>query len=196
MFFGFARRWKGNASARAGASLILAGIFLALGQGRVTVAHAQARPAGFQDADILAAGGTGSGYYVQYGERKMLGATAFVDFDRRRPLGIEAEAQWQEYRQFANVHVETYSVGPRYHHAFGRYRPYVKGMVGLGDFNFPYSLANGRYLIVTGGGGADVRLSHHVQIRAVDVEYQDWLQFTFGKMTTLAVSSGLRIRIF
>jgi hypothetical protein len=144
----------------------------------------------------ISAGGTASGYYVQYGERKMLGITGFVDLDARSPWGIEAEGRWLEWRQTANVHAETYSIGPRYHKNMGKFQPYVKGMIGFGNFNFPYNLAHGRYLVATGGGGVDYQISPRVHFRAVDVEYQYWPEFTFGAMTTFGISSGIRVRIF
>ena len=83
----------------------------------------------------------GSGYYLQYGQRKMVGITAFVDADTKRRFGIEAEGRWLEYHQTANVHAETYSIGGRYHFDVGRFAPYAKGLVGFGDFNFPYNYA-------------------------------------------------------
>lgn len=156
----------------------------------------QVQPGGDQGGLSVSAGATGTGYYVQYGERKMAGITGFVDADTRRHLGIEAEGRWVEFNQSANVHVETYSIGGRYHFTLGRFQPYAKGLVGFGDFNFPYNLATGRYLVVTAGGGVDYYLSRRIQIRAADVEYQDWPQFTFGNMTTLSGSVGLRVRIF
>jgi Outer membrane protein beta-barrel domain len=183
-----------GAGARAGA--IRAVAILALAAGLASLAHAQTTSPGDQGGLGIFAGATGTGTYAQYGERKMLGVTGFVDADGRRRLGIEAEGQWVEFHQSADVHIETYSIGVRYHFVEGRFQPYVKGLVGFGDFNFPYNLATGRFLAVTGGGGLDIRLSRRIYIRAVDFEYQSWPQFTFGAMTTLNASAGLRVRVF
>ena len=160
------------------------------------VAQAQVQAPGDQGGLILSAGAMGSGYTIQYGQRKMAGISAFVDADTKRRFGIEAEGRWLEYFQTANVHVETYSIGGRYHFHAGRFEPYAKGLIGFGDFNFPYNLATGRFLVVTGGGGLDIRLSRRIYIRAADFEYQSWPQFTFGAMTTLNASAGLRVRVF
>ncbi len=159
-------------------------------------ARAQVGPSGDRGGLSLSAGATASGQYVQYGERKMLGIAGFVDADTRRRLGIEAEGRWEEYYQSANVHVETYSIGARYHFTFRHFQPYAKGLIGFGDFNFPYNLATGRYLVATGGAGLDLRVGRSIQIRAADVEYQYWPQFTFEAMMTLSASIGLRVRIF
>ncbi len=160
------------------------------------LAQAQVQSAGDQGGLIVSAGATGSGYYLQYGQRKMAGITAFVDADTKRRFGVEAEARWLEYFQTANVHAETYSIGARYHFDVGRFAPYAKGLVGFGDFNFPYNYAHGRYLVVTGGGGLDFHWTPRITVRAVDLEYQDWPNFTFGNMNSLGVNAGLRVRIF
>jgi hypothetical protein len=158
--------------------------------------HAQVLAPGDQGGLRLSAGATGSGYYLEYGQRKMVGITGFVDADTKRRLGIEAEGRWVEYLQTANVHVETYSIGGRYHFDVGRFQPYAKGLVGFGDFNFPYNYAYGHYLVVTAGGGVDFHWKGRIYLRAADVEYQDWPNFTFGNMNSFSVSSGLRVRIF
>jgi hypothetical protein len=169
---------------------------LAICLGPATRASAQVAPAADAGGYKISVGGTGSGFYVQYGERKLLGYSAFVDADTHRGIGVEAEGRWLEYHQTADVHVETYSVGARYHMNLRRFQPYAKGLMGFGDFNFPYNYATGRYLVVTAGGGADYRLSRRIHVRMADVEYQMWPQFTFGSMSIVGVSAGLRVGIF
>jgi hypothetical protein len=173
------------------AAAVLAGCFT-----MTSMARAQVVPQAYAGGFKLSAGGTGSGYYLQYGARKMIGASAFVDLDVKRGLGIEAEGRWLEFHQTQDVHVETYSAGLRYHMNFGRFQPYAKGLIGFGDFNFPFNYAHGRYLTATAGGGLDYRLSHRLHVRIADVEYQDWPQFTYGAMTSVGVSAGLRVGIF
>jgi hypothetical protein len=185
---------KRGARLRHGAAFAAA--FAALCLGTPGATHAQVRPQAIAGGFRLSAGGTGTGYYLEYGERKMIGASAFVDADTKRGLGIEAEGRWLEFHQSEDVHVETYSVGLRYHMNFRRFQPYAKGLIGFGDFNFPFSYARGRYLVVTAGGGVDYHLTHRIHIRVADVEYQNWPQFTYGAMTSAAVSAGLRVGIF
>jgi hypothetical protein len=160
------------------------------------LAQAQVQPAGDKGGFIVSVGGMGSGYYLQYGQRKMAGITVFVDADTIRHFGIEAQGRWLEFHQTANVHAETFSVGGRYHFDAGRFQPYAKGLVGFGDFNFPYNYAYGRYLVVTAGGGLDFHWTRRITVRAVDFEYQDWPNFTFGNMNSLGVNAGLRVRVF
>ena len=159
-------------------------------------ARAQVVPAGDQGRLRLSAGVMGLGNTLQYGQRKMLGVAGFVDADTKHGIGIEEEGRWLEFHQTANVHAETYSIGGRYHFNLGRFQPYAKGLVGFGDFTFPYNSAHGRSLVITAGGGVDIRWTHRIYVRVADFEFQDWPQFTSGNMTSLGMSAGLGVRIF
>jgi hypothetical protein len=186
---------KGGSDSRfpMGAMVALMALLFCLSAGKV---RAQIVFAGDQGGFKLSAGSTGSGYYLQYGQRKLLGLSAIVDADTKRRIGVEAEGRWLEYHQSANVHVETYSVGGRYHFDVGRFQPYAKGLIGLGDFHFPYNYAQGHYLVLTAGGGLDFHWTRAIYVRAADVEFQEWPQFTFGNMTSVGVSAGFRVRVF
>ena len=187
---------RGSQGLRCHIQAILGCAMLAFWLGMVGAVQGQVVSAGDAGKLTITAGATGTGSYLQYGEREMVGVTGFVDLDSRRPFGVELEGRWVEWNQTANVHAETYSIGPRYHKNFGKLQLYGKGLLGFGDFNFPYNLATGRYLTVTAGGGLDYQATKRIYLRAVDVEYQSWPQFTFGAMSTFSVSSGLRVRVF
>jgi hypothetical protein len=181
---------------RLAAAFVAALITLAL----AGAAHAQVAPTASSGGFGLSVGATGSGEYVQYGERKMVGVTGFVDFDTQRNLGVEGEARFVQFLQTDKLYFSTYSAGVRYRRNFGRLQPYVKGLIGEGYFNFPYNLATGHYMVITAGGGVDYRLGHsRFHIRAADAEWQYWPGFTFGAKTTpltnLGVSTGIRVNI-
>lgn len=163
-------------------------------------ASAQTVPDADQGGTLITAGGTASGAYIQYGERKMIGATAFVDVDTRRKIGVEGEARFIDWNQTADFHAETYSIGGRYHVNLHRFQPYAKGLIGFGYVNFPYNGGTGNFLVITAGGGMDYRLKGRIYLRIADAEYQAWPQFSYGlgtmNMTTATVSSGIRVRIF
>lgn len=187
---------RSRAGSRASVLLLCAAACVAASLALPGAARAQVAPAADEGGLILYAGATGTGEMVQYGQRKMLGVTAFVDADTHRRLGLEFEGRWLEFHQTANVHVETYSAGLRYHFNVGRWQPYAKGLVGFGNFNFPYNLATGQYLVITAGGGVDYHATRRICFRVADFEYQDWPEFTFGNMSNPSVSAGLRVRIF
>ncbi len=145
---------------------------------------------------LLWAGGGVSGYSLGYGDRKLLGITAVIDADSIRHFGIEGECRWLEYHQEANVHVETCLIGPRYHFNAGRFQPYAKGVVGFGNFNFPNGNAFGRYLVIGPGAGVDYRLGSRWSFRVVDFEYLIWPKFSFGAISSVGVTTGIRYRVF
>jgi len=180
-----------------GGHAIFSAVLLAICLGMPGAARGQVVPAADRGGLMLSAGGAFSGDYLQYGERKMLGVTGFVDVDTRRDFGIEGEASFKVFRQTANVHDMIYSIGPRYHmNVGGKLQPYAKAMVGLGEFNFPYNYAHGSYMVIAPGAGVDFRLTRRIHFRVADFEYQFWPQFTYGSMTSCSVSSGFSVRIF
>lgn len=157
---------------------------------------AQVAASGDAGGFTLSAGATASGYQVQYGEQKLLGIAALVDVDTRRRIGLEAEGRWLQFHETNDLHVTTWLAGPRYHFTRGKFQFYGKGLVGVGQFYFPYNLAQGNYLVIAPGGGVDYRWKRRVTLRLADVEYQIWPQFTFGSMTSAGVSAGVRYHIF
>jgi len=159
-------------------------------------AHAQAVQSADRGGMRLSAGGTASGYSLGYGDQKLVGVTAFVDVDGRQHLGAEGEARWLVFHQSNQEHATTYLAGPRYSMYYGRFQPYVKGLVGFGQFNYPYDLGRDNCLVVAPGGGVDFRLTRRIRLRAVDFEYQFWPQFHYGQMSSYGLSSGIRIKIF
>jgi hypothetical protein len=171
-------------------------VFMALGLAMDRTASAQVVPAGDSGGVNIFAGATGSGFSVQYGERKMLGVSGVVDVDTRRAIGLEGEARWLIFHQTEEVHATTWLGGPRYHRSIGKFQIYGKGLVGVGEFNFPYNYAHGSYFVIAPGGGLDYALTHKIRLRVADAEYQYWPQFTFGPMSSFGISTGLRIRVF
>jgi hypothetical protein len=159
-------------------------------------AWGQVIPEGDAGGSSLLAGATATGYALQYGDRKMLGIAAIADWDTKRRTGFEGEAQWLMFHQTADVHTTTYLAGPRYHLTYGRWQPYAKGLIGFGQFTYPYNLGKDNDLVIAPGGGIDLRITKKVRWRVADFEYQFWPQFHYGAMSSYGLSTGIRIRIF
>jgi hypothetical protein len=197
IWHGFGEMWSEKTALQACFKTIFPVVMLGMLCGITRPACAQVVPAADAGGTTLSAGATVSGFYLQYGERKMLGATGFADYATRRHLGIEGEARWLVFHQTDDVHAVTYSIGPLYSfHSFGRFLPYAKGLVGFGQFTYPYNDGKDNDLVVTPGGGVDYRLSRRIHLRLADFEYQYWPQFHYGAMSSFGVSSGIRVRIF
>jgi hypothetical protein len=97
----------------------------------------------------------------------------------------------------AGVKETVWTGGPRYsfYPIKGKFYPYAKAMVGVGQFDFPYGYAKGSYLVIAPGGGVDYWVNRRIRIRLVDVSYQYWNQFTFGSMPSYGITTGIRVRI-
>jgi Outer membrane protein beta-barrel domain len=162
-------------------------------------AAAQEIPTEVRPGAGLTVGGTVSEYKLSYGENSLGGASVYTDFNLTTHYGIEGEARWLLYHQQANVHTTTWLVGPRVlfdFRALHGMTPYVKLLVGDGDFNFPYNYATGQYFVMAPGAGVDLPIAHRLNIRLIDVEYQTWPQFSFGALHTYGVSAGISYHIF
>jgi len=156
---------------------------------------AQAAPAGVGPGTSVSIGGGISMYKLQYGERWLGGAHGWIDANPYWWLGVEGEARWLRLNQDANTHATTYLIGPRVSLRSGKLEPYVKVLAGAGKFNFPFNYAKGTYMVVAGGGGVDLHLGDRWKIRAIDIEYQTWPQFTFGAMKSYGASIGISYNI-
>ena len=194
----FPQTWLFKPELRVSASLLFAFCLFAAWLGLGAAAEGQSAPSGWEEGYSISVGGTASGYYLGYGARKIAGPAAFFDIDTRHRLGIEGEARWLLAPQTADVHNTTWLIGGRYtpFRFEGRFSPYVKGLVGFTQFNFPYNYAKGDYFVVAPGAGLDYRLSRRVRLRVVDFEYQFWPQFTFNSVPSYGISTGIRVRVF
>jgi hypothetical protein len=176
---------------------LFAAVLLLTGICAVPRAMAQEMPTETKLGASLSAGGGLSDYQIDYGKNVLGGVFAYVDFNIAGRYGIEGEGRWLFVHQQANVHASTKLIGPRVsllqtHHL----TVYGKVLAGSGHFNFPYNYYTGDYFVIAPGAGVDVELHHKLILRLVDVEYQDWPQFTYGSLHPYGVSVGLSYRIF
>jgi hypothetical protein len=158
--------------------------------------NAQALPTATAPGAYISVGTTYSLFDSGYGRQKVFGTGVYVDINPVRQAGLEAEGRWLKQSQSPNIGQSTYLVGPRVQFRKGPYTPYVKTLVGLSHFEFPYDTARGRYFVIAPGAGVDLMLGQNLKIRLIDVEYQELPQFTFGTIDPYGVSFGVSYRVF
>jgi hypothetical protein len=160
-------------------------------------AKSQALPTATGPGSYIQLGAQISGYQIDYGQRYLLGGSGFLDANLYARYGAEIEARTLRINENEGVHETTYLVGPRVSILTGPVRPYIKLLIGRGEFSYPFHDATGSYFVVAPGAGLDWRVRQsRLSLRIVDVEVQSWSGFSFGRIMPYGISSGVAIRVF
>ena len=137
-----------------------------------------------------------SSFQANYGHQHLDGGWIYTDINPQWRVGFEGEARILRYHNFEDVTETNYLGGlrvailpPR------RLQPYAKFLAGVGKITLPFGYAHGSFLTYAPGAGVDLLLTDRLTLRAVDVEYQHWPQFTFGALSPYGVSSGISFRL-
>jgi opacity protein-like surface antigen len=141
-----------------------------------TIGRSQVVPAGKGGNEQFLVGATFSSFDPDYGWQRLYGVGAYADYNLSPKLGIEGEVRFNRFHQLADIHEDSYVIGPKYNYHRKRYTLYGKALVGLGLFNFPDNVAHGSYFAVALGGGVDYRLTRRLYVRG-EYEYQIWPGF-------------------
>jgi hypothetical protein len=127
----------------------------------------------------------------------LIGAGAYVDLKLSRWVQVEAEGRWQRFNQYANISQDNYLIGPRVPiHTFWRTTVYGKALVGFSAMTFDSFGNHGQFTDIAMGGGADIKLTRRISLRAVDMEYQYWPTWGNATLAPYGVSAGIGYRIF
>jgi len=159
-------------------------------------ASAQALPTASGPGTHIDVGAAYSYFQQDYGKNYLGGIMAYGDADLTWRFGVEAEANFLRYHQEEDVTETTYLVGPKVTLRSGRVRPYAKFLAGAGTLNFPFGFGVGHYFVMAPGGGVDVLLGDKLTVRAIDFEYQDWPQFTYGALHPYGLSVGISYHVY
>jgi hypothetical protein len=145
-----------------------------------TWSHAQATPTASRLGSI-ALGVGGTIINPDFAQSKIGAITFFADINLPYNLGVEGVIHYSVNTP-SDVSENSYLIGPRYIVRHKRVEGYAKGLVGVGHFGLQQgSYANpntATYFEYALGGGIDVRVSRHFNIRAIDFEYQKWPGFS------------------
>jgi hypothetical protein len=158
--------------------------------------HGQALPTATGPGSYTSIGVTGSFFKVNYGQRSVGGVGLYVDSNLYLKTGVEFQAQSLRFNQESGIRETTYLIGPRYSiHEFGLV-PYVKVLAGVGMFTFPYGYGKGNYFVLSPAAGLDYDLNSRIKLRLINIEYQDWPQFSFGNLHPYGANAGISFRVF
>jgi opacity protein-like surface antigen len=139
--------------------------------------EAQTVPAGYRTPRSLWVGGEYSNFSASFpyqSSQRLEGLGAFVDFKLGGRIGVEGDARFLNFGGYEGSTERSYLAGPKvYLFTKGRFQPYGKFLVGVGEIHYPYEIGNASYFALAPGGGAGYRLSDRWMLRA-EYEYQIW----------------------
>lgn len=142
----------------------------------------------------------GSNYLIpaaQASNYPLYGVGTYVDVKFTRWVQIEAECRWLRFNQFLGISEDNYLIGPRIPiHRFWKANVYGKALIG--DARMTYFPGSLRYnsTDIAFGGGADIKLTKRISIRAFDAEYQYYPKWSNFTLSPYGASVGVSYKIF
>lgn len=138
----------------------------------------------------------GAGWSIaspDYGQKNTQGVSIYGTLDLTPHWGIEGDIHRASIITPTNIGEDSYLLGPRYVFRHNQLRPYAKALLGFGRFHYKYENAPDAtytYKIYTFGGGVDLRATEHVNIRAIDFEYQQWPSYPSSGLSPMLFTFG------
>ena len=134
-----------------------------------------------------------------YGPKNIQGVTIFGDFDFTQHIGAEAEYHYVSLITPTDLGENSFLAGPRFVLPHGRFSPYAKGLVGVGDlviqdvYGTVFGSGAGRHFAYALGGGLDYKATSHIVARG-DFEYQHWSYRDGLTPITITIGAAYRFR--
>jgi hypothetical protein len=155
---------------------------------------AQASPTATRAAFIQVGAGL-SVFQPDYNPGPIKGYSIYGNFDFTSHIGIAGDVHVVNVITPGDVGQNSYLLGPRFTMARGRFHPYAKALAGIGVFTFQpvyvtSSSSSSSHKMYAFGGGLDVRVKRHWNVRAIDFEYQRWPGFGANGITPFGVTVG------
>jgi len=158
-----------------------------------TWAHGQAVPTASRAGSIQAGVG-GMFMYPDYGQPYLKGLTFYGDYDFSQHLGVEGDIHYSVITP-QDISENTYLLGPRYTWRLKRLSLYGKGLFGLGRFgyqagSYPHP-ATFSYFVYDFGGGVEYKITHNINIRGFDAEFQKWPGYADHGLSPVVFTIGV-----
>jgi len=126
------------------------------------------------------------------------GISAYASYDLDNHTGFIAEAHFMNLSTPQKIGESSYLAGARYSIAWNRFHPYLKALIGIGQFKpkpgFNPPTPSGTYEVFAAGLGLEYRLSERFTLQIGDFEYQGWPAFKPNGLTPWIITSGIAYR--
>jgi hypothetical protein len=161
--------------------------------GLATWSHGQAVPTASRIGSIQV-GVAGTIVSPDFGQKNIEQITFYGDFDLPHNLGAEGVIHYSVNTP-TDVSENSYLLGPRYIFRHKRFELYGKALLGVGHFGLQSgSFADpntATYFAYALGGGLDIHVKRHINVRAFDFEAQKWPGFASHGLSPLAYTFGV-----
>lgn len=128
------------------------------------------------------------------------GVTIFANAPIFRRLGAEIDVHLDSIITPIDVGENTYLIGPRFSIVHeNQVTIYAKAVGGLGSIAYQSGLYShphsDSYGVFAAGAGIEFRLTPKLNVRAIDLEFQDWPNFPGGALHPVVASIGIGWRL-
>lgn len=159
-----------------------------------TALNAQASPTATRSAFLQVGAGL-SIFQPDYNPGTIKGYSVYGTFDITSHIGIEGDVHIVNVITPGDIAENTYLLGPRFTMSRGRLHPYAKALAGVGVFTFQpvyvtSSSSSSTHKMYAFGGGLDIKVKRHLNIRAIDFEYQRWPGVDANGITPFGITIG------
>ena len=156
--------------------------------------NAQASPTATR-AGFIQVGAGLSAFQPDYNPGTIKGYSIYGTFDFTSHIGLAGDIHIVNVITPGDIAESSYLIGPRFVMSRGRLHPYGKALAGIGVFTFQpvyasSSSSSSSHKMYALGGGLDVSVKRHWNIRAFDFEYQRWPGFGDNGITPFGITFG------
>lgn len=162
-----------------------------------SVMHGQALPTAVSQATLQAGAGI-SFAKPDYTDKTITGLSVYANLDFHVGLGLDLEYHDVNILTPNDLGESSFMGGLRYGHHFHKLYPYGKLVAGVATIHSQqgYFAANSSssYGAIGFGGGLEYRLSDHLNLRPIDIEYQRWHNFPPSGLSPIVATIGVAYR--
>lgn len=128
------------------------------------------------------------------------GITLYANAGLRGRLAAQIDVHLDSFITPIDIGENTFQIGPRFSVLHeDRANVYVKAIGGLGTFAYQagsYAVPQTyTYGVFSLGAGVEYRVSRRIDVRAIDLEFQNWEGFPGGTLHPVVASMGLAWRL-
>jgi hypothetical protein len=125
-----------------------------------------------------------------YVNTNIQGISFWGDYDFLKHVGVEASVHLGSIITPSDIAENSYMVGPRFiirHHKFTGYGKFIFGRATITNQDYNLSSSYNAYAF---GGGLEYKATRKINIRAIDLEYQQWPNFEPNTLSPIAITVG------